>query len=68
MPLAGDNPSLWRYNFHTRREYYPHGGEPGWYPRQIDMNVGWTDGHTKTHVQYVPPGGAVLFQHDWTKH
>ncbi len=59
MPLAGDNVSLYRRHYHDDTPYYPHGGEPGWYLRDIEMSVGWTDGHAVNWQKPAQPPGAA---------
>ncbi|OPZ24073.1 MAG: putative major pilin subunit [Lentisphaerae bacterium ADurb.BinA184] len=67
MPQAGDTPTLWRRHLHDDTPYYPHGGEPGWYLRDIETTIGWTDGHARNWKKPgQPPGGAVLPDYeDW---
>ena len=56
----------WRYNYHTGDAYYPDGGEPGWYNRTTDQNIGWTDGHVRTLVKFAPGGWVPLDEYaDW---
>lgn len=55
-----------RYQYHSGKPYYPDNGSPGFYTRDYDMNVVWTDGHVQTVLDknvslYVAPLLKVNF-------
>ena len=67
-PNTGDDASLYRRHFHDDSPYYPHSGEPNWYFRNVEMTVGWSDGHAENCRQYAVPEhvDAQLFDYDWS--